>query len=313
IAVAENEGWTRELIASAVRNGGGGQKLQDFIAAHPEHDPSKPPPVLPDYYQSLVLVGGQVFLRRPSIRGGLQIIGTGNKPRAMAITGQPVTGKTYSRDFISFVVENDPDQKRQQQKIVYVDLDATPPDPVVIAKRIGKKLGLKEEEFDGQGEQEARHLSDLIETLSDAATNHAAQVVWIMLDRSSMKQSSETDDFMTALIRAANRTPKLRVVLLNYKLPDLIAPFALKEEIDPVPFNDEHMKQFIKSVYLGTGKPDDAVAEPEDAAAEAAVTSALNEVLQQVDQQLAREPEHKDRRIEYLSAGLAIAAQRLSG
>ena len=121
-----------------------------------------------------------------------------------------------------------------------------------------------------------------------------------------MKQSSETDDFMTALIRAANRTPKLRVVLLNYKLPDLIAPFALKEEIDPVPFNDEHMKQFIKSVYLATGKPDDA-------AAEAAVTSALNEVLQQVDQQLAREPEHKDRRIEYLSAGLAIAAQRLSG
>ena len=305
LRAAESQGWTLDLVAGARKAAQDNPLLKKFIADYPDFDPTKPPPPAVDHYQTRFLLGGRVFLRREDLRTKAKLIGVEDNSRVLVVTGPRVSGKTYSRDFITYVLAKDPQQRLLTQKVLYFDLDDYPSGPGDLARRIGTQLGLKKETMpESKGEQDSRWVPDLLDWLVGGINAHPADVVWLILDGFRVHSlPGEVHDLLARLVKEADSTtPKLRMVLLNYGQRDLVAPFALNEAIDAEPVKRKHIEEFVEHLYQRSGK----TYTPEN------VTKAVDDILAQVDQQLQNRPDAKDRWLEYVSVALTKAAPVLS-
>jgi hypothetical protein len=302
---ADTNHWALDLIRAARKANPGNPKLQAFVAQYPEWDPDKQP-VQVNPFESVFMRGGRLFLKRKELRERLREIGVNDNSRVLAISGDRDTGKTYSHDFLHFILENYAGWAGTPQRVIYVDMDACVFEPEDLARVIGKMIGF-DNDFNertmppDKGEQAPRRIPALIEWLGTKMVNPRSPASWIVLDGFRVRiHPSATHDLIRAIIDAVDLGWKnTRLLLLNYeKHLDLdVIPYILMEDIQPIQRAD--IEEFFKSVYAKSGR----VAGPET------LKQTVDSVFLQVQQQQVKYPEKSYFTI--LSSGLTLAAKQL--
>ena len=246
--------------------------------------------------------GRRVFLKRDRFREALQEIGAQENSRVLAIDGDRGTGKTYSREFLNFIRENDPTWAGRDQRIIFIDMDDCAFDPERLAEVIGFRLGLDKKTMPSDtGEQAPRRVPALIEWLTDGIQRSAVELWWIILDGFRVQvHPKSTHDLIRALIDATDRDwDRARLLLINYeKFLDMdVLVHILSEKIQPIERRD--IENFFKRVYDMSGKSWDA----------STISETVDEVLTQVEAQV--KGSGSATRLSILSTGLTNAAKGL--
>jgi len=299
VEIADEQRFVIELIRAALAANPGSPKLQEFIARNPAYDPSVQK--LQTYSLSAFMKSGRVFCKRDDLRQNLRQIGALNQSRVLAIDGDRYTGKTYSREFLNFLRENEPSWSGEQREI-YVNMDDCVFEPEDLARIVGGRLGINSPMPPETGEQAPRRIPALVEWLANGLDHSAARVWWLILDGFRIQvQPSATHDFIRALIDVVDRDQdKVRMILLNYKeFLDLdIGTFILREEIEPIDEKSD-LQLFFRHVYTlskRTFVEDD-------------IETTIENVRKQVDEEVAKRG--TELRMRILSRGLTIAAKNL--
>jgi hypothetical protein len=298
---AEKQGWVRELVHGALAEAPAAPHLLAFIQKYPRFDPANAQAPL-DCYRAIFLKSQRVFLKRDELREKLQIIGSPNESRVMAIDGGRGFGKTYSKEFLYFLKENESSWAGFVQMIVYVYMDQCVFQPEELARVLGSRLGLDERTVPpNKGEQDARRIPDLVDWLREGIENDDGVIWWLVLDGFRVQvQPEATHDLIRALIDTTDSDwGNARLILLDYgKFLDLDTTlYILCETISPIERHD--VEDFFEHVYSRSQK----TWKPED------IRQTVDDLLAQVDAEVAkRGPEV---RLQILSTGLTRAAKNL--
>jgi hypothetical protein len=306
IQAAEDEFWTPNLIAGALAARGGNPDLQQFIARYPALNPAATPAKPVDHYDATFFVGWRVFLCRAKIRNTLKKFGRGANSRVMVVNGPRGTGKTYSKDFIGYLLQFDPVIQTLENNLVYVDLDQYVTDLGSVALKIGRALNLDPNTLPPRNgfdkEQDSRWLSELYAWLCGGIKGGAHDLWWLVLDGFRVQNlPPEGLDLIDMLANFADtETTRLRLILLNYPRPDAV-PFAFHEDIPTPVLQRADVEQFVRCLYDYSG----------DNASPAIVTQTVDEILKQVQEQLKKPPAEPHQELKFLSLALTRTAQRL--
>lgn len=298
---AEQRGWVRDLVRGALEASPTSPRLRALIQNYPQLDPATAQPAL-ETYRSMFLRGQRVFLKRDDFREALQIIGHQNQSRVIAIDGDRGFGKTYSKEFLYFLRDNEPTWLGTNQQIIYVYLDQAVFQPEDLARVIGRRFGLQDATLPpGKGEQAPRRIPDLIDWLTGGLQASAVDMFWLVLDGFRVQvQPDATHDLIRALIDATDRDwGRVRLLLLNYgKHLDLdTGVYILSETIKPIERTD--VEDFFAHVYSESKKH----WEPAD------IKQTVDNLFSQVEAEVAnRGP---DVRTQLLSVGMTRAAKNL--
>ncbi|HTV01057.1 MAG TPA: effector-associated domain EAD1-containing protein [Luteitalea sp.] len=309
---AERDFWTRNLIAGARAATPGNPLLQEFLAAHPTLDPGTVTAAV-DHYSAKFLVGGRVFLCRPGFRSALREIGEGLSSRVLVVYGDRGTGKTYSKDFVGYLLQFDPVRRAERYKFAYVDVDQQDATLENLARRIATALGMDPTTIPSRPasdkEQDSRWLPDLYQWLSDGINAGAYEVWWLVLDGFRVSLPNEALDLIQMLGEFADvGTDRLRLVLLNYPRVDALL-YSHVEAITAPPITRSDIEAFLTEVFSRAGDPPDP----------AVVTAAADSIDQQVDRQVAQllathaisSPVEPHVRLKHLNVALSRTAQKL--
>jgi hypothetical protein len=303
VQIADERRWAIDLIRAALAAKSGNAALQAFVARNAAYDPQNQPASAQNCFLSVFMRARRVFLKRDEFRDKLQKIGSPNESRVMAIDGQRFTGKTYSRDFLSFLRENEPAWAGTNHQIQYVNMDDGVFEPEDLARKIGTRLGLDSTRLPpDKGEQAARRIPDLVDWLIVGFEQPHIDIWWLILDGFRIQvQPPATHDLIRALIDMVERDiDKVRLILLNYsKHLDLdTSVYILTENIEPIDETND-VSQFFRHVYTLSQKMFTDVD----------IDQTVTNVLKQVDNEVVkRGPEE---RMKLLSLGLTKAASEL--
>ena len=310
---AERDFWTHKLIAGAKAAAPGNPLLRAFLADNPDRDPGTASPAV-DHYDARFLVGGRVFLCRPDFRGALRQIGEGLSSRVLIVHGDRGTGKTYSKDFVGYLLQFDPVRRAERHRFAYVDVDLQEGTLETLARRLATALGMDPATIPARPtsdkEQDSRWLPELHQWLADGITAGAYDVCWLVLDGFRVSLPAEGLDLIQMLGEFADvgGTDRLRLVLLNYPRLDAL-PFSHVETIAAPPITRADIEAFLADVFTRAGQS------PEAALVRAAADSIDRQVEQQIAQLLstnsATAPVEPHVRMKHLNLALSKTAQKL--
>lgn len=304
VKAAESEFWIRNLIAGAVAHHGNNPALADFIARNQALTPGAAAAAPVNHYAATFFVGFRVFLNRPALRANIQQVGRGKSSRVCVVTGPRGTGKTYSRSFVGYLLQFDPDLPSTRNHLVYLDLDQYALDLEGLALRIGGALGLKPDTLPKRPpsakEQDSRWLPDLFDWLRNHVLAGPPDVWWLILDGFRVQTlPPEALDLIDLLADFSDeQTTQLRLILLNYPRH---GPFWSKEEIVTPVIKRADIEAFVQSVYQESGATADT----------ARVTQAVDEILTQVQKKLAEPTSEPHQELQFLSLALTNTARQL--
>jgi hypothetical protein len=302
VAAYDSKNNGLNLIRAALASKQTNPKLLQFVATYPEWNPAKLAVPL-DPFATVIMRGYRVFLRRHQYRKALQAIGNHNNSRVLAIDGGRCSGKTYSRDFLNYLVEIYPPWAGNQ--LVMVDLDKATYDSVSLAKAIGAQLPLDDDPLGGnKHEQAARRLPDLISWIGKGIKKPNVNVWWIVLDGFRLQvHPDETHDLIRSMMDMADNQwgNRIRLILLNYSqfLDEDVKQVIIQESIDPVERKD--VDEFFRCVYAQAGQDPD----------EADLAATVDDVMAQVDEETKRRGGGECTYLRVLSIGLTKAARKL--
>ncbi len=309
---AENEFWTANLIAGLVATGAANGEVVALLAAYPELDPRGAPPAV-NHYDAKLLVGGRLFLSRPDLRRALREMGEGISSRVLIVNGEPVTGKSFTHMFVSYVLEFDPSRRSEGFRSAYIDLDQKEWTLETLAKQIAFALKMDPETMPkrpaSDPEQDSRWLPQLHQWLCDGITTATYPGCWLILDGFRVSLPAAGLDLIQMLAEFADigANGRLRLVLLNFPRADAL-PYSGVEVIGAPPLGRRETEAFLADVFAHAGQPHDAVL----------VQAALQSVETQVDQKLqalrAGNPDDPDlprKRLQLLNVALSRTAKRL--
>ncbi len=306
---AEREFWTTNLIAALVAQAATNPSVVTLLENHPGLDPRGAPAAV-DHYTAEILVGGRLFLSRPALRRVLREIGEGLHSRVLVVNGDPVTGKSFTRTFVSYVLEFDPPRHSEGFRTVYLDLDQQGWTLETFAKQIAFSLLIDPETIPARPasdpEQDSRWLPRLVQWLCDGITNAAYPGCWLILDGFRVSLPAEAYDLIHMLAEFADvgGNGRLRLLLLNYPRPDALL-YKHEEVITSPPLTRPEMEAFLCNVFRRSGRPADP----------AVVQTALDSVVRQVEEQVTRRNVNGDDaprlRLQLLNVALGRTAQRL--
>lgn len=303
VQIADERRWVIDLIRAALTAKSGSPALLAFVARNAAYDPQHQPAGRQNCFFSVFMRARRVFLKRDEFRDKLQKIGSPNESRVMAIDGERFTGKTYSRDFLGFLRENEPAWAGTNHQVQYVNMDDRVFEPEELARVIGTRLGLDPTRMPpDKGEQAARRIPDLVNWLIVGFQKPEVDIWWLILDGFRIQvQPPATHDLIRALIDMVDHEiDKVRLILLNYgKHLDLdTSVYILTENIEPID-EEKDVPTFFRHVYTLSQK----------AFTDADIDQTVTNVLKQVDKEIAkRGPEE---RMKLLSLGLTKAASEL--
>lgn len=330
VQIADERGWAIDLIRAALTANPNNPNMAKFIAWNRAYDPANQPAILQSCFLSVLMRSNRVFLRRDEFRDRLQEIGAPMAPRVLAIDGDRFTGKTYSRDFLTYLQENERTWAGVKHVIHYIDMDTGVFEPEDLTRVIGRRLGLNTSQIPpDKGEQASRRIPDLVDWLVVGfEQNKEANFWWLVLDGfRNMKHPAATHDLIRALIEAVEHMDnnKVRLILLNYyNFLDLdTLPYILTETIEPIDVQKD-VPQFFRHVYTLSKR----------SFTDADIDQTVDEVLKQAEAELARRVEderkklldsklpetkvneevvqrEKEYRMKVLSTGLTKAAAKL--
>jgi hypothetical protein len=303
VQLADERGWVIGLIRAAITANPNNPALRTFLAANGAYDPAKHLADPQCCFLSVFMRSKRVFLRREEFRDKLQRIGRPLEPRVLAISGERFTGKTYSRDFLVYLQENEPAWAGAEHKIHYIDMDAGALEPEDLARVIGRRLGLDPLQMPGdKGEQAARRIPNLVDWLVMGFQNSQANFLWLILDGFRvMVHPGATHDLIRGLIDAVEHdVDKVRLILLNYhKYLDVdVLGYILTENIEPIDVRKD-VPQFFRHVYTLSKRSFN----------DADVDQTVDNILKQVEVEVAKRGQEE--RMKLLSLGLTRAATEL--
>ena len=258
---AEREFWTTNLIAGLAAFTPNNVQVRAFLDAYPELDPRGAPPAV-NHYGAEFLVGGRLFLCRPDLRRVLREMGEGLSSRVLVVNGSPVTGKTFTRDFVSYVLEFDPARRSEGFRFAYLDLDQQESTLETVAKRLAFALGMDPETIPkrptADREQDSRWLPDLHQWLCDGITRATYPGCWLLVDGFRVSLPAAGLDLIQMLAEFADigANGRLRLLLLSFPRADAL-PYSNVEVIGVPPLARPDTEAFLADVFTRAGQTAD--------------------------------------------------------
>jgi hypothetical protein len=289
IGKAQKEGWLMRLVDAAIKVVKNNPLLEDAARQlRPLRDLEEK-----DHYNVCFLSASQVLVNRTDLRDALKQLESTTPLgfRVLKVDGLPLSGKTYSKELISYLYET-----RGSFEPVWIDSDEyvkTGITPKDLAVDIISKMGLEEETVPATGqEQDARWVRTFCNRLIGKLRNNTTNW-WIVIDGfNKLVLPPAVNDLIHGLARASMKDlPRLRIILLGYpdELPDL-SRYMLEEKIKQI--EREDLVLFFIQLYEEIEQPFDTEK----------VMANVADVLQEID---PRDP----RRIERLGEQTARVAK----
>lgn len=295
---AEAANWTTKLIEGALKKSANNPSLLRFLADHPERNPANSTRRNLHVCDTPFVNARKAFLARQQLRAHLKVMGNNGHSRVVVINGDRFSGKTYSRELITYVAE-----QKGRERAVYVDLDKGIYDADALAESIGRQMGLQLGTRPvSKGEQDARWVPELVAWIAAAASD-GRYTWWIILDGFRVQALPQpTIDMINNLAETVEvNAPQLRVALINYdKLAPNVDYYVCKEFIEPV--QKEDVRVFLAQACLHLG----VTRQPEE------ISSAADEVWRQVEDQIRADPKRAAQRLWLLNVASKNAADRLA-
>ena len=242
---AYSAGWIRDLIAAACVEVPLNPKVVAFVAKYPEWNPANQPKPI-DHYNACRLISNRPFINRLKLRELLKKIDAPNESRVLVVTGDPMSGKTYTSEFIRYLTQN-----RQNQKAIYVDLDRYTYTPGDLAEELGNKIRGSTLQMPKRfEEQPARWNHQLCNYVTSEVINTSPITWWFIFD-GFRQLDTATDDFLHELVLAAEANlARLRIVLLGYgnELPSKVDKYVHREGIETITRRD--LIDFLKCLNV---------------------------------------------------------------
>jgi hypothetical protein len=285
VRYAEDEYWTTNLISAAVANGGANPALRQFLQDNPTLEPDAPQPAPVDHFSSQFLVGRRLFLCRPKLRTTLKDLGQGTNSRVLVVTGPRGGGKTYSKDFIGYLLQVEPRFVTSPNVIRYLLLDQYVDTLAVLASRLGGAFRLQASQIPPRPpedkEQDSRWMPEILVWLQNAIQADPKITWWLVLDGFQALPQSGLDLIDSLINYADLGTTNLRLILLNYPQARIDAlPLQYQEDIPSATLDPKDVEDFIRRVYLLSGKEAD----------DALVNQTATKVFDKVSEELAKDP-----------------------
>lgn len=286
---AIEEGWIPNLVYHAITQNPNGVNLKAFVQKHPDFDAAKGPPVAVDWVMAHTLRARRYFIDRKDLRAALKELRSANGPRVLVVTGERVSGKSYTNELIAFLGERTP-----KNKTIYMNLDKYVYEAPNLTEMIGLQMGMDTTKIpQQQDEQKARWVQRLVGWILNRIVNPGDTTYWFVFD--GFREQTllpETKDWIDELaVQAETNVPQCRVVLLNYQetLPFQISDYISREEIKPI--GREELIEFFGLLnvdHKGNYSPED-------------LSSKVDLVLAKVDAAIAVKPENKIERLRVLT------------
>lgn len=236
VDTANHQDWLYFLIKAAVEDQPLAPHLASFLKKYPDLDPAAGPAPITDHVMAHVLHGRRYFIDRKELRLALKDMRSDlPSTRLLVVNGERFTGKTWTRELISFLSEMTP-----KHRAVYVDLDKDVYEALTLTKAIGQLMGMDITTIPKQeDEQKARWTQNLCGWII-AKINSGDITYWFVFDgvreRTLLPETKDWIDELAVQVESNRNVPRSRVVLLDYKesLPFGISDYAGREEIKPI-------------------------------------------------------------------------------
>ena len=296
---AIQEGWIFGLLDGALAANPTGLNLKNFVARYPDLDPAKGPPPAIDYVMAHTLRARRFFIDRKDLRAALKELRSPDGSRVLVVTGDRVSGKSYTSELINFLSDRTPNHKA-----IFADLDRYLFDSLRLTETIGQQMGMEiatiPKQYDEQKTRWAARLSDWIMALVVKPGNIT---YWFVFDGfREQPLLADTRDLIEELaLRAESNVSQCRIVLLNYTevLPIQINDYVRREQITPI--GRAELCEFFDQVN----------ADFKGAHTSADLTSKVDVLLAQVDEAIATNPEAGVERLRLLSRAVSETAKIL--
>lgn len=299
VDTANDGDWIWFLIKAALDDQPLAPHLLAFVAKHPDLNPANAPKPIADHVMAYVLRGQRYFIGRKELRLALKEMRSKDPRRVLIVNGDRISGKTYTRELISFLSENTP-----HHRTVYIDLDKYVYEAPNLTETIGQQMGMDANIMPKQeDEQKARWVQRLVGWIIARVVNPGDTTYWFVFD--GFREQTllpETKDWIDELaVQAETNVPQCRVVLLNYKesLPLQISDYVNREQIKPIgrvelldffeQLNSDHQKKYASEHLSGN----------------------VETILSQVDAAVAGKPGSEVERLRLLSKAVNETARLL--
>ncbi|HKV32908.1 MAG TPA: effector-associated domain EAD1-containing protein [Pyrinomonadaceae bacterium] len=293
---AIEEGWIANLVYHAITQNPNGVNLKAFVQKHPDFDAVKGAPISVDWVMAHTLRARRYFIDRKDLRVALKELRSSDGPRVLVVTGERVTGKSYTNELIAFLSERTP-----KNKTIYMNLDKYVYEAPNLTEMIGLQMGMDTTKIpQQQDEQKARWVQRLVGWILNRVVNPGDTTYWFVFD--GFREQTllpETKDWIDELaVQAETNVPQCRVVLLNYQetLPFQISDYVSREEIKPIG-RDELIEFFglLNVDHKGNYSPED-------------LSSKVDLLIAKVDAAIAVKPENQIERLRVLSKAVKETA-----
>lgn len=187
-----------------------------------------------DAFETCFLRGEQPFVDRADLRDHLRNLVNGAGSRVLVVNGPPISGKSYSLEYIAYLAE----ALGGPFRIAFIDLreessSAIGPDAVV--RSLAHQMSLAVASIPTQAAQAARWVQELRDWIMGGIAQTGSSWCFIFDGFDHADVPEETRQLLKHLMSRAHKlTPALRVILLNYTeqmLPQDIAAFVKRETV----------------------------------------------------------------------------------
>jgi len=234
---AEAHGHEERLVIGAQQTNPGNALLSAWVdQILPIVAARKPPSwyTPADPFETCFIHGEQPFVDRTDLRDHLRRLVGGSGSRVLVVHGPPVCGKSYSLEFMAYLV----DVLGEPFKIAFIDLKeestyAIAPDAVV--RSLAYQMSVPSETVPTQAAQATRWVQELRDWILGRIPQTGVNWCFIFDGFDHADVPDETRLLLKHLMSRAHRmTQTLRVVLLGYNeqmVPPEIAGFVKRESV----------------------------------------------------------------------------------
>ncbi len=263
IEVAEDGIWTAKLIEKAMEHfrllnfGQESPRLEAFLQKYQNYRPEPPTSATIDYYKTCYVRARRLFIDRQDLREVVKTLREDDDaPRTFLVKGSIKTGKTYSRQFISYLEDKPVAGRNEIYRTIYIDLRTSPHSPLRIAETIGLRLEPPADitTIPPQGaEQEAAYAGRLLDWIHGQMNETAPRTVWwIVIDHFTednlLKGTKELIKLMIERVEDELRG-RCRLVILDYhdNIPLNIEKRSISVQVKPVERGE--LIEYLKQVF----------------------------------------------------------------
>jgi hypothetical protein len=299
IRLAEDEVWLSDLVNAAVELRQDHQELQRIQAE------LQPLLVLEeiDHYEVLLLRGDRALVNRKALRQALRNMNQNavQGKRILIVDGPPISGKTYSLQFISYL-----HTAIKSFKLAWIDLGRLALEeggeirPEALGRKIASQAGLEGMPARGQ-EQDARWVGQFCDWITGALADED-QIRYIVIDGfgSTLLPQGTHDLIHQLAIRVEINLSMLRLVLISYRnrdsLPLEVVAGVEYEYISPI--DNAELISFFTRLY-------------DDRKRMHQTEYSFNDVTKSVAAVLSQLPPQDSRRLVHLGEAVAKEAKKI--